>query len=382
MRALVFVVALAALFAPAAAAGGPGGTAMPRTAIFYYPWYGTPARDGAYQHWAQNHHAPPADIASAFYPARGAYSSSNMAVLKAQMREIAAAGVQEVVSSWWGSGSLEDRRLSAVIAAARAARLALGIHVEPYAGRTVATVGVDIARLRTLGITDFFVYSAADLPAFEWAQLNSTLAGVRVFAQTPYPGYAAAGRFTGLYTYDILDYGAASFARICAEAHRLRLLCGPSVGPGYDATRATGDMRVKPRFDGATYDSMWKAALRAGADLVTITSYDEWNEGTQIEPASTAAPATYQTYAGAYGLRGTAAQSAYLDRTAYWTAEQRAAAPTLGARSPQTRSASGKDRWRRGGTKKFWRCVVVRIELKPSPASCGPLHQVASVVPS
>ncbi len=44
---------------------------------------------------------------------------------------------------------------------------------------------------------------------------------------------------------------------------------------------------MKPRRNGATYDAMWRAALAAHADLVTITSYNEWNEGTQIEPAST-----------------------------------------------------------------------------------------------
>ena len=47
---------------------------------------------------------------------------------------------------------------------------------------------------------------------------------------------------------------------------------GPGdVGPGYDALAATGDTHVKDRLFGATYDSMWSAALRAGADLVTIT---------------------------------------------------------------------------------------------------------------
>ena len=29
-----------------------------RVSAFYYPWYGTSARDGAYQHWAQAGHAP------------------------------------------------------------------------------------------------------------------------------------------------------------------------------------------------------------------------------------------------------------------------------------------------------------------------------------
>ena len=67
---------------------------------------------------------------------------------------------------------------------------------------------------------------------------------------------------------------------------------------------------------------MWRGAIRAAADVVTITSYNEWHEGTQIEPAS-AVGAPYESYDGAYGLRGRAAQRAYLDRTAMWAARYR-----------------------------------------------------------
>ena len=314
MRIFLTIV-VAALCAPALGQAG-----LPRTAIFYYPWYGSPARDGGYAHWSQSGHAPPFDIASNFYPARGAYSSSNPSVLQAQMREIARAGVGEVVSSWWGWGSAEDLRLPAVIAAAWAVGLQVAVHIEPYEGRTAASIGADIAHLRELGVTDFYVYRPGDIPAADWAALNGSLTGVRVFAQTNLAGFAAAGKFTGLYTYDVLLYGGGSFGRICAEAHKLNIVCAPSVGPGYQATAATGDIRVKPRLQGATYDAMWRAALGASADLVTITSYNEWGEGTQIEPASSRENG-YETYDGTYGLAGKAAQRAYLMRTSYWTSQ-------------------------------------------------------------
>jgi hypothetical protein len=103
---------------------------------------------------------------------------------------------------------------------------------------------------------------------------------------------------------------------MCAGARRLGLVCAPSVGPGFDAFRATGDARVRQRNDGGVYDHMWQAAVRASPDVVTITSYNEWHEGTQIEPAR--ATGGYLTYDGAWGRKGTDAQRAYLDRTAYW----------------------------------------------------------------
>ena len=143
-----------------------------------------------------------------------------------------------------------------------------------------------------------------------------------MLAQTAFVGAAGKGGFDGVYTYDIVTYGGGSFARLCAAAHAHGLLCAPSVGPGYDARRGSLDPVVKPRRGGATYDAMWRAAIASGADRVTITSYNEWHEGTQIEPA--APPRRrglyrYGSYDGAWGKHGKKACHAYLDRTAYWS---------------------------------------------------------------
>ncbi|MBA2331774.1 MAG: alpha-mannosidase [Actinobacteria bacterium] len=327
MRTWVVVLVVAACLGVTAAAwahpgGGTGSREQPpaaETAIFYYPWFGTETRDGAFTHWQQGGHAPPAQIASGFYPARGPYSSADALVLAAQMREIAAAGISTVIVSWWGRGSLEDQRLPRVLAAAKLHGLAVAAHVEPYGGRTVESVSVDIAQLRSLGIVDFYIWASVGLPDADWARLNAEVSGVRLFANTNLAGKAAAGGFDGVYTYDVLLFDGSLFPRLCTQARRLRLLCAPSVGPGYDARRATGDVRLRPRRNGSTYDSMWRGAIRARADVVTVTSYNEWHEGTQIEPAR-AGKRGYESYDGAWGLRGAAAETSYLERTAHWTA--------------------------------------------------------------
>jgi hypothetical protein len=119
-----------------------------------------------------------------------------------------------------------------------------------------------------------------------------------------------------MYSYDIAVYRAESFKRTCASAHRLGLLCAPSVGPGFDARRATPMTMTVDRRHGNRYDHMWRAALDASVDVVTITSYNEWHEGTQIEPARV--KKGYGSYEGAWGLTGLSAEHAYLDRTRYW----------------------------------------------------------------
>jgi glycoprotein endo-alpha-1,2-mannosidase len=295
-----------------------------RVTAFYYPWYGTPAVDGTFQHWGQRDHTPPNDIASAYYPARGLYSSSDLLVVGAQMDEIRAAGIDEVAVSWWGRGSAEDGRLGLVAAAARSDGIAVAAHLEPYGGRSVASTVADVQYLRTAyGIKTFYVYRPLDLPVADWAAAKTALhaGGTTLFAQTALAGAAAAAGFDGVYTYDIVTYGGWAFRRLCDEAHAVKLLCAPSVGPGYDARRGSGDPRVKPRRDGRTYDSMWRLAIGSGADRVTITSYNEWHEGTQIEPAAPPrrrGAYRYLGYDGAWGSFGVAAEGAYLERTRYW----------------------------------------------------------------
>jgi glycoprotein endo-alpha-1,2-mannosidase len=291
--------------------------AGPRSAIFFYPWYSNVRHDGAYAHWTQGGHQPPFDLASTFYPMRGAYSSADPHVLRDQMHDIAIAGVDEVVTSWWGAGSPEDKRLPAVMRAAKRYHLRVAIQLEPYLDRSIQSIAADLSYFRALGIRDVYVYRSTDFTAEAWWPVTHQPNGMRLFAQTNRVGFAARAGFAGFYTYDILLYDGAKFGRMCEQARSLGILCAPSVGPGYAAGPTTGDTRVKPRLDGGTYDSMWRAANDAGADIVTITSYNEWSEGTQIEPAGHGG--RYESYDGAYGLHGKAASRAYITRTRYWT---------------------------------------------------------------
>jgi glycoprotein endo-alpha-1,2-mannosidase len=316
-----------ALVVPAnALAGG-------RVSAFYYPWYGTSAADGSYQHWSQAGHAPPNDIASSYYPAIGLYSSSDKLVIDAQMSEIRAAGIDEIAVSWWGRGSPEDLRMPAITTAASRRGVAVAAHIEPYRGRTVESIADDIAFLAgRYRIRTFYVYRPFDLSIADWADghpLLHAIPDITVYAQTSLAGAAASARFDGVYTYDIVTYTGRSFHRLCAEAHAVHLLCAPSVGPGYDARRGSGDPVVKPRKHGQTYDAMWRAAIASGADDVTITSFNEWHEGTQIEPAIPRRRARYRylSYDGAWGLYGAAAEVAYLERTRYWSDVFRSTSP-------------------------------------------------------
>jgi hypothetical protein len=59
--------------------------------------------------------------------------------------------------------------------------------------------------------------------------------------------------------------------------------------PGYNDTRVPGRTGtfIVPRNNGQTYRTSWDAAIASNPDWITITSFNEWFEGSMIEPSDT-----------------------------------------------------------------------------------------------
>jgi glycoprotein endo-alpha-1,2-mannosidase len=342
---------------------------------------------------ASRHAAADGVIHAPFYPALGAYSSRDAATLDAHMRELIRAGVGTVVLSWWGQAAREgtsdtqgvqtDAVIAQVVAAVeRVERIGDGgpgmrfaVHMEPYPGRThtsvqedaeylVARFGASDAWLRIDGRRVFYVYDSYHIGVEDWR----SVLGVPERATGPpavRDGFfialwlnrdggelASRGGFDGVYTYFASDgfvYGSSTrnwkhMRAFCVEKG---LLFVPSVGPGYndEGIRPWNAHNTKSREGGAYYDRMWRAALDSGAEYVSITSYNEWGEGTQIESAAARSTAPNTGGKKVYLEYAEGEPGKYVDATRKWADAlgARGGKSSGGGRSSSSSSGRGDD---------------------------------------
>lgn len=314
---------------------------------FYYLWYGTPDVDGRWLHWDHTvlphwnpkwrerfphgqPHSPPDAPHAPFQPALGPYSSRNVTVLSTHMAALSGAGVDAVAISWTGreggatsdtQGVYTDALVPLVLSAALAHGMRVAFHLEPYPGRTAASLREDVFYLTDTyasgaageallrderGRAVYFVYDAYHIPMDDWASLLLE-GGERTIRGTPGDGMfvglalslaeatamARAG-WDGIYSYFAADgFTELSTRRRWTDIARALAGAGvvfvPCVGPGYNDTliRPWNADSTRSRRKGAYYAEGLDAAARAleaaGGEMAAITSFNEFGEGTQIE---------------------------------------------------------------------------------------------------
>lgn len=261
----------------------------------YYPWYGRP--DGPSGRWV--HWEPARRYASTRQPAAGYYDSLSKDVVATHCALAREAGLSGFLASWWGPGTHEDRAFPLLLAEAARAELEVAPYVERArdAADLVAQVRYLLERyasspaaLRIGGRPAIFLYARV-VPLAD----DATLGALRRLA--PEPFLVADGlvpenvrRFDGVHSYIALDLppeaaGALyrAVARACAAEGKTFIA---TAIPGYDDTAArTPGTRLERR--GTEVFHRWlTAALGSGADGLLVTSFNEWHEGTEIEPSA------------------------------------------------------------------------------------------------
>jgi len=352
---------------------------------FYYAWYATLAVDGEWQHW--NHpfmphwreevarrypkyqHAPPEDIGSTYYPQLGPYSSRDPEVLRRHMQMARQARIGVFCVSWWGRhgdshGVPTD--MPPIMAAAAEHGIKIIFHIEPYEGRTAASVAQDVVAITKQWGTHpafyrdhtrgnrpfFFVYDSYQILPSEWAK--SLLEGkvsmrgggdsvmIGLWAEEQHGRELHAAGFDGAYNYfaaNTFSHGSRweNWRQMQNWAEDYGMFFIPSVGPGYDdlKVRPWNAENMKQRRAGGYYNDAWRSAMSAIATThssslrayVSVTSFNEWHEGTQIEAAVPKeffyplkkAKDCYLNYDDAsQDFSGEASSTFYLNKTREW----------------------------------------------------------------
>ncbi|HET7559437.1 MAG TPA: hypothetical protein VFK80_05705 [Limnochordia bacterium] len=281
---------------------------------FYYPWYGSLAAEGRWVHWSGVDTAAHRIGSATHYPALGPYDSHDPEVISHHIAEAKAVGIDGFIASWWGEGTFEDQALPLLLAAAERQGFSISAYLETVgetdpAGRAVAELtylldryGQEPAFLKLDGVPVIFVYARVlgQLPATAWPNViraTQLACGCRFALIADGPNALDAQLFTGIHTYNpvgwVNDAPAERLAATAGAAYRALVQTADDAGslsaltviPGYDDTKIRTPGLAADRRGGAVYRTLWEAALAADPDWILISTFNEWHEGTEIEPS-------------------------------------------------------------------------------------------------
>jgi hypothetical protein len=259
---------------------------------FYYTWYSSDL-------WSSG---KTSDIAAQ------AYNSTDPAAITRHVDQARGAGIDGFVASWYGpDGGANNQTQSNFlqlldIAAARGFSAAVDFETHsPFFNDAGAVVNALRYAINTLGAHPAYMRYGGKPVIFFWANNRFTpdeWANIRAQADPNRSAiWIAEGVttqwlsvFDGLHLYNVAwstDF-AATAARFGKASRDLGKLWVGTAMPGWDDTRVPGrtGAYAKDRAGGQFYRNSFNGAASSNPDMLIITSFNEWMEGSQIEPST------------------------------------------------------------------------------------------------
>ena len=330
---------------PAARSRRAAAAEKPLLVACYYVWYET----GDHPRWpwsnwtrkeaaenplakaAQRPGEPP--ISSAAYPLIGLYDSSNTEIAEWHVRLAQATGIEAFLVSWWDEHKDRDEAWENGIFTA-AERLGFKVALlderaqfhndfDWYKDRLVTALGRfkdSSAYLRIDGKPVVYLYQVArnaTLTPAEFTELKTHVEAVhgpvywivdKIAHNHPAaragktdeikhipgdwlatPGIDCFGFYSTFSNFRAHTYKdvAGKYRYLAALAHGAGKQMLLPVHPGHDNSHFRDDPYIMPHRNGQTLKDYLRAAEDAGADIVMVTSWNEWPETTGVEPAAT-----------------------------------------------------------------------------------------------
>jgi hypothetical protein len=231
------------------------------------------------------------------------YRSADRRAIERQVAQAQAAGIDGFALNWWGADNPTDENLRTLLDVAARRNFTVTVDVDlnsPFWGNEDDVANALAYLSRYLGHAAWYRLDASPVVSFygirkysvgTWGQIRAVADPNRAATWIGEGDlFAYLSVFDGIHPYSVA-WSPNPAAQLASYAARTRAYAGKlwvaTVMPGYDDTRlgrGAAGFAVN-RADGAYYERLWKGAAATNPAFVMITSWNEWPEGSQIEPS-------------------------------------------------------------------------------------------------
>ncbi|MDQ2799830.1 MAG: glycoside hydrolase family 71/99-like protein [Armatimonadota bacterium] len=328
LRALLTILLLAltpAVFAaPSANTAHPSPLRKPRFLMAHYmPWFqAKPTSADWGWHWTMGHYHPDTvtqgrrEAASKYYPLMGLYDSSDPDALDCQVLLMKLAGIDGVLIDWYGTDDYLDfgqnhRNTLQMIRAVKKAGLRFAIVYEDQtvpkliAGHIIPETDAvshgkqmlawmqahwfsDPAYLTLNGRPVFLVFGNGYYSSAQWTQIFAGLPQPPLYFTEEYRREPAVGGFAWPQPSGGTDGSFRALDQFYTRSAPWPQAM-PAAWPRFDDIYAQAGVHdswghIDDR-DGQTYAETLERALKSDASVIQLVTWNDWGEGTQIEPS-------------------------------------------------------------------------------------------------
>ena len=250
---------------------------------FYFPWYYP-------ENWFWT-----GKLSIAHQPVSGLYSSADENILRSHIDMAKKAGIDGFICSWWGGNSVTDQNLQKLARICAESDFKFTIYLEEAKTvddlrETIHYLDSTYSRQNTFlkfeGKPVIFIFNRI----LETIPLDSLRAVKSGFSMINYGyGVSSLEGFEGFHEFLPLKESTPiikRFYRVAREvAHSKGKLFALPVIPGFDDRFVNTPGTFIDRKKGEYYKKTWEVALFSEPDWILVTTFNEWFEGTEIEPS-------------------------------------------------------------------------------------------------
>ncbi len=275
----------------------------PYYATFFYLWSQNPNTDGLWSYWSDGGHTPPDNWFSqylpdpkpgVFDPATELYSSSNVDIIYWQLRKLAEARQEVAIASWWGQGHKSDNAFRKIITDVmnRAdnpypnLRWAVYYEKEGFADVPLSEIVSDLNYIKNNyanqpgyfkvgGKPVVFVYNAAHTgysPLGDLDRWSQARAQTGFYVNMKVDPLNAGGSASAVDSWH--DYAPANRSGSKGTYYSF-------ISPGFWLNGTA--MRLAR--DPAAFETALKSMVASNATWKLTETWNEWGEGSSVEPA-------------------------------------------------------------------------------------------------